>query len=194
MTVPASRSTVDGMDRAGVTEELTLARADFRRLAQQATLADLHRRSHGTRWTNRQLLFHMVFGFLIVRTLMPLVHLLGRLGWSGRFAAVLNACRRPFHVINYLGSVGGGQFLRPAAMAALLDRTVRALCRRLERETEEGLALRMHFPTGWDPYFRATMTVLDVYHYGTEHYEHHRRQLTLGEGAAGARDTAGRDA
>jgi len=23
------------------------------------------------------------------------------------------------------------------------------------------------------------MTVLDVYHYGTEHYDHHRRQLTL---------------
>jgi hypothetical protein len=23
------------------------------------------------------------------------------------------------------------------------------------------------------------MSVLDVYHYGTEHYDHHRRQLTL---------------
>jgi hypothetical protein len=37
----------------------------------------------------------------------------------------------------------------------------------------------MHFPTRWDPYFRDTMTVLDVYHYGTEHYDHHHRQLTL---------------
>ena len=125
---------------------------------------------------------------------MPLVHLLGRLGWGRRFAAVLNAGRGPFHVINYLGSVGGGQFLRPAAMAALLDRTVRALCHRLEQETDESLALRMHFPTEWDPYFRPTMTVLDVYHYGTEHYEHHRRQLTLGEGDADARGTGGRDA
>ena len=139
-------------------------------------------------------MFHMVFGFLIVRTLMPLVHLLGRLGWSQRFAGVLNAARGPFHIINYLGSVGGGQLMRPTAMAALLSRTLLALSRRLERETEESLALRMHFPQAWDPYFRPTMTVLDVYHYGTEHYEHHRRQLTLGEGAVGARGTGGRGA
>lgn len=121
----------------------------------------------------------MVFGYLIVRTLMPLVHLLGRLGWSRRFAAALNACRVPFHAINYLGSVGGGLLLRPATMAALLDRTVRALQRRLDAETEKSLALQMHFPPAWDPYFRPTMSVLDVYHYGTEHYDHHRRQLTL---------------
>ena len=46
-------------------------------------------------------------------------------------------------------------------------------------ETSESIALTMHFPTRWDPYFRPAMSVLDVYHYGTEHYEHHRRQLTL---------------
>ena len=37
----------------------------------------------------------------------------------------------------------------------------------------------MHFPVDWDPYFRDYMTVQDVLHYGTEHYRHHRRQLTL---------------
>jgi hypothetical protein len=37
----------------------------------------------------------------------------------------------------------------------------------------------MSFPTAWDPYFAPTMTVLDVYHYGTQHFNHHRRQLTL---------------
>jgi hypothetical protein len=36
----------------------------------------------------------------------------------------------------------------------------------------------MHFPVGWDPYFKDTMTVADVYHYPTQHYDHHRRQLT----------------
>jgi len=29
------------------------------------------------------------------------------------------------------------------------------------------------------------MTVLGVYHYGTEHYDHHRRQLTLAQPPAG---------
>jgi hypothetical protein len=37
----------------------------------------------------------------------------------------------------------------------------------------------MHFPTAWDPYFTPTMSVLDVYHFGTQHYDHHRRQLDL---------------
>lgn len=30
------------------------------------------------------------------------------------------------------------------------------------------------------PYFRDYMTLLEVYHYPTQHYDHHRRQLTLG--------------
>ena len=122
----------------------------------------------------------MVFGYLIVRTLMPLVHLLGRLGWSRGFAAVLDAGRGPFHLVNYLGSWVGGQLVPPAATVRLMERTLLALRRRLDRESDETLALTMHFPTAWDPYFRSTMSVRDVYHYGTEHYEHHRRQLRLG--------------
>lgn len=37
----------------------------------------------------------------------------------------------------------------------------------------------MHFPTAWDPYFKPAMSVLDVYHFATAHYDHHRRQLDL---------------
>jgi hypothetical protein len=121
----------------------------------------------------------MVFGYLIVRTLLPLVHALGRLGHSRGFAATLNAGRHPFHVINYLGSCGGGQLLTTRAQAALLDHTVDALQRKLAAETGASLALNMHFPTAWDPYFESTMSVLDVYHFATQHYDHHRRQLNL---------------
>jgi DinB superfamily len=169
------------VDRVAVHDELEQARLTFHELLSQAPPASLRRRSNGTRWTNRQLLFHMLFGYLIVRTLMPLVHGFGRLpaAWSRRFAAILNAGRRPFHVINYLGSFGGGQVLPKTVMTALLDRTVHALQRRLAGETEESLALTMHFPILWDPYFRDTMSVFDVYHYGTQHFEHHRKQLTL---------------
>jgi hypothetical protein len=169
------------MDRAAVIEEMEQARSSFRQLLTDAPPASLRRRSNGTRWTNRQLLFHMLFGYLIVRALLPLVRGFGRRpdSWSHRFAAVLNAGWRPFHVINYLGSVGGGQVLPKRAMIALMDRIIRALQRTLGGETEETLALNMHFPPAWDPHFRETMNVLDVYHYGTQHFEHHRRQLTL---------------
>ena len=167
------------MQRAGIQQEMEQARLDFHELVKRASAEDLRRRTTGTRWTNRQLLFHMVFGYLIVRSLMPLVHTLGRLGWSRRFAAILNSLRRPFHLINYLGSVGGGQLLTPAAMASLMDRTLRALQRKFAVETDEQPEPDHALPARRDPYFQPTMSVLDVYHYGTQHFDHHKRQLTI---------------
>ena len=169
------------MDVAAVSQELEEARVTFHELVQRATAADLRRRSAGTRWTNRQLLFHLVFGYLVVRTLRPLVRGFGRhpLAWSRRFSAVLHAVRRPYHLVNYLGSCVGGTLLRPSTMATLLDRTIAALRRGLEAEGEQALRRRMAFPVSWDPYFTDTMSLLDVYHFGTQHFDHHRRQLTL---------------
>jgi hypothetical protein len=40
------------------------------------------------------------------------------------------------------------------------------------------LPLARHFTVSWDPYFKYIMTVADVYRYPTQHYDHHRRQLT----------------
>lgn len=167
------------MNRGDIQAELRRAQTDFHDLVARATPQDLRRRTDATRWTNRQLLWHMVFGYLIVRTLLPLVRALGRLGHSRGFAAVLDAAHRPFHLINYAGSAGGGLLLTPHRMAAIMDATINALGRKLDEETPTALALTMHFPTRWDPYFQPTMSVLDVYHYGTQHYDHHRRQLTL---------------
>ena len=169
------------MDAASVSEEMDQARLAFRELIERSGPGDLRRRSAGTRWTNRQLLFHMVFGYLVVRTLLPLVRGFGRLplSYSRRFAAVLHAIRRPYHLVNYAGSCAGGALLTPRAMTALLDRTVIALQRSLAGEDEQSLALRMTFPTSWDPYFADTMTVLEVYHFATQHFTHHQHQLTL---------------
>ena len=64
-------------------------------------------------------------------------------------------------------------------MVTLLDRTIDVLQRDLAEESDAELALAMHFPMTWDPYFGPTMNVLDVYHFGTQHFDHHRRQLTL---------------
>jgi hypothetical protein len=166
---------------AAVSQEMEQARLAFLALVAQATPGSLHQQSSGTRWTNRQLLFHMVFGYLVVRTLLPLVRGFGRLPpvCSRWFSAVLEALRLPYHVVNYAGSCLGGALLTPSRMAALLSRTIATLRRDLERETDASLALRMAFPVSWDPYFTDTMSVLDVYHFGTEHFAHHRQQLTL---------------
>jgi hypothetical protein len=54
------------------------AHADLNTWLERATAADLRRRSNGTRWTNEELLFHMVFGYMVVRALLPLVHIISR--------------------------------------------------------------------------------------------------------------------
>ncbi|SDT10889.1 DinB superfamily protein [Friedmanniella luteola] len=169
------------MDVAAVSQEMEEARVTFHALVRHATATDLRLRTAGTRWTNRQLLFHMVFGYLVVRTLRPFVRGFGRLPitWSRRFSAALHAVRRPYHLVNYLGSCVGGTLLSPSQSAALLDRAIAVLRHGLATETEQDLARRMAFPVSWDPYFRDTMSLLDVYHFGTQHFEHHRRQLTL---------------
>jgi len=169
------------VDRLTIVAEMREAAADFRLLVDGATSAELRRGSDGTRWTNEQLLFHMLFGYLVVRRLLPLVRLMGRLpdSVSRTFAAILDAGTRPFHVVNYVGSLGGARVLGHAGMERTFDRFVNALAASLLKTTDADLARGMHFPTGWDPYFRDWMTLADVYHYATQHYRHHRRQLTL---------------
>ena len=169
------------IDRQHVHDEMDRAYAKFHQLTRDASRSDLSRPSDGTMWTNRQLLFHMMFGYLIVRRLLPIVRLFDRLpDWAGRsFAAVLNAGTRPFHVINYLGSWAGGTVLSSTRTERLLKRIIDGLHRQLDGEDESSLRRAMHFPVDWDPYFKDTMTMADVYHYGTQHFDHHRVQLTL---------------
>jgi len=168
-------------DRQSIHEELDRVRDDLHHLVAQATAADLRRRTAGTRWTNEQMLWHMAFGFLIVRRLLPLVRLFGRLpdSFSRLFAAVLNSLTRPFHVVNYLGGAAGALVFHGRRLIRLNDRTVDVLHRRLDAEAEERLLRTMHFPVGWDPFFRDSMTLEQVYRYGIQHYDFHRAQLTI---------------
>jgi hypothetical protein len=168
-------------DRQSIHQELEMVRADLHQLVAQASAVDLRRHTDGTQWTNQQMLWHMAFGFLVVRRLLPLVRLLGRLpdSFSRAFAAVLNSLTRPFHVINYLGGVAGALVFRGRRLTRLTDRTLEVLHRRLDAEAEETLGRTMHFPVGWDPFFRDSMTLEQVYRYGTQHYDFHREQLTI---------------
>jgi hypothetical protein len=171
----------DDWDRQAVVDELEQARAEFHHLLAAATSADLHRPTAGTRWTNEQLLFHMLFGYLITRTLLPLVRAFGRLPErvSRTFAGMLNALTGPFHLINYWGSRGGVRVFGYPRMGRVFDRVVASLQRCLGRESDQTLALRMHFPSHWDPFFHDVMTVGDLYRYPTQHFNFHRQQLTL---------------
>ncbi|MET4097610.1 DinB family protein [Arthrobacter sp. UYCu712] len=148
---------------------------------ESATAADLRRRSSGTRWTNEELLFHMVFGYMIVRALLPMVHVISRLPMpvGKAFGAVLNAGTRPFDVLNYWGSRAAALVYNKHRMGLKLEKTITAITRRLERESARSLTGAMPFPDRWDPFFAPTMTLKDVYAYPTLHFDFHARQLSL---------------
>lgn len=169
------------LDRQAVREEMEQARQTFHRLLDHATVADLRRRSNGTKWTNEQLLFHMLFGYLIVRSLRVLARIFGRLpdGASRTFARLLDAAQTPFNVINYLGSCLGARIIPASQMGAKFDHVIAALERPLEREPGSALRRGMHYPTTWDPFFTDYMTLCDLYRYPARHFDFHRRQLTL---------------
>jgi hypothetical protein len=157
------------------------ARGQLDALLQNAAPNDLERRSKGTSWTNEDLLFHMVFGYMVIRALLPLVHVISRLPRPvGRtFAAVLNAGTGLFDVVNYWGSRAAARVYNRRRMRRKLEKTIAALSRRLQHENPRSLVRSMPFPDRWDPFFTSLMTLNDVYAYPTLHFDFHAKQLSL---------------
>jgi hypothetical protein len=175
--------TVDAVDREAIYEELRRTRVTFHRLVEEASPADLARSSDGTRWTNQQLLFHMLFGYLLMRALIVLAGVFARLPASASqvFARLLDALTGPFNWINYLGSCAGAKIFPARRMTGKMDQVTMVLERRLHAETSARLRSGMHYPVRWDPFFKDFMTLGDLYHYPTQHFDFHQRQLTLGQ-------------
>lgn len=169
------------VDRMAVHEEMERTRKSFHELLDAASVSDLRRASAGTRWNNRQLLFHMLLGYLIIRALLRLVRMFDRLpdGASRGFARLLNAGTVPFDAVNFAGSWLGGTLMPRSWMVTLFDRTTAALHRRLDGETDIELARGMHYPIRWDPFFQDYMTLADVYRFPVQHFDFHRGQLTM---------------
>jgi hypothetical protein len=164
---------------------------ELERWLSAASDEDLGRKSTGTRWTNEELLFHMVFGYMVVQALLPLVRFFGVLPMavSRGFARLLNAGTRPFDAVNYLGSKAAARVFNRKRMAGKLRRVTRSLERHMDRESPAGLARGMSFPTRWDPFFLPWMPLARVYAYPVQHFDFHATQLNLSP--SGARGSTG---
>jgi hypothetical protein len=170
------------IDRSEIAADLERARVEFHRLLAEAERNEAWTKpTRGTRWTNEQLLFHMVFGYMIVQRLLILVKVLSRLpeSISRGFARVLNAATRPFDVINYYGSCAAALVYNRHRMGTKMDRVIASLRRKLAGESDDALHRVMFFPKRWDPFFKDYMTLEDVYRYPGQHFDFHARQLTL---------------
>ncbi|HET7802300.1 MAG TPA: DinB family protein [Humibacillus xanthopallidus] len=157
-------------------------RDDYVALVRSAAPCELLAPSDGTKWTNRELLFHMWFGQRIARALIPVMGAFSQVppSVSQAYAGMLSAATRPYTWVNYAAAVGG-------ARAAGLERAERWmiadtawLLRWAGRASDADLARGMSVPPGWDPYFTPWMSRADVMDWLPKHYQHHRAQLTLG--------------
>ena len=142
----------------------------------------MRRPTNGTKWNNEELLFHMLFGYIITASLIWIVKLLGRLPrpLTRPFAMLLNGLTPPFNTVNYLGSVLGAKVYNHSRMGQKFDKTCNLIRRMLAAESDRNLRRGMCFPTRWDPFFKSYMTLADVYHYPTQHFTFHRKQLSAG--------------
>jgi hypothetical protein len=162
-------------------KDLAWIRYDFDRVVEDARARDLDRVSDGTRWTNRELLFHMWFGQRLTRALVILMAVTSRLplGFGTVFARALTSATTPYNWINYIGAVGGARTAGLGRAQRWMNADTEWLLRwaagASERDAHRGMAV----PVTWDPYFGPWMSRADVLAWAPKHYRHHRAQLTL---------------
>ncbi len=157
--------------------------ADFGMLTACVSLDALNAPSNGTRWTNRELLFHMWFGQRIARVFVPLMGGFSRLPQpvSRLNAQLLTAMSRPYEWVNYAGSVAGARVGGLTRAQRWMVNDTAAILRWADAASDEDLARGMAVPAGWDPYFAPWMSRRDLLEWAPKHYRHHRAQLTLPE-------------
>jgi hypothetical protein len=170
----------DAQPQDAIRAELDAAQASFHRLVEDLSEEDWRRQSLNPGWTNGEVMAHMLFGFIVVAVLAPLVRLWGRLpkASSRPFAGLLNASTRPFNWINKLGARAQARVFTRRRIAGLFDRVHGWLLAEAAAIEGEEWGRGMHFPARWDATnFRDFMTIEEVFHYPVRHYEFHLGQL-----------------
>ncbi|MBX7444882.1 MULTISPECIES: DinB family protein [unclassified Arthrobacter] len=172
---------MDASGKDSVREDLLWIADDFRKIILAVPHDELDRPSTGTRWTNRQLLFHMALGQNIALAGIPLLGLFSHLppSASRNWSRLLDACAGPYNWVNWAGSAAGGKVLTPRAMLGMMDRTTRTIVAWYDRADSRALGRGMAMPTRWDPYFAPWMNRRDIMEWAPKHYRHHRAQLSL---------------
>jgi len=170
--------------RAAVAAELEDARRGFHEMLASLSPEDWEGPSRNRAWTNGQLLFHIMFGFLLVPPLWRIMQLFGRLpaNWSRTFARVLDYSTPLYNWINGLLPRLGTRVYGPEALARTYDRIHAQILRRLWLISEADWNRGMHYPMRWDPRFSEVMQIGAVPRWAVAHQRHHRTQLKPSRG------------
>ncbi|HXF61295.1 MAG TPA: DinB family protein, partial [Caldilineaceae bacterium] len=150
--------------KSSILAELEAARLVFHALLDSLSEEDLQRASANPAWSNRQILFHMLFGFLLLPSLLGIALIFSRLpsSYSRRFAALLNRLEKPFNVINALGPQGGGRVFTRQGLRSSFDWVHTLMMKWVQALPEAELQRGMYYPARWDPLFRDYMTIAEI--------------------------------
>ena len=145
-----------------VRADLAWVAADFACLLGSAHVDELDAPSVGTRWTNRQLLFHMLLGQRITRMVIVIMGGFSRLppGASKGFSRVLAAATRPYNELNWFGGVLGGRINSVASMRRQMDRVTRTILNWYDHADPQALHRGMTVPRPGTPTSRRGWTAL----------------------------------
>ncbi|TAK12880.1 MAG: DinB family protein [Anaerolineae bacterium] len=159
--------------------ELMAAQGSFHKVLESMTPEGWSKQSLNPGWSNGEILVHMTFGFVVVRVLLPMARLWGRLpkGSSRPFAWLLNAGTRPFNWVNGLGARAQGKVVQPRWIGGIFDRTLAALLKQMESIRPEEWQRGMYYPARWDPNFSEFMTLEKLLRYPVRHFKFHLGQL-----------------
>jgi hypothetical protein len=142
--------------RALLRSELEAARDEFRVMAASISEQAWTEPSGNPGWTNGQVLFHVLFGFILVLPLANILVFFGHLPalCSRIFAWILDFSTPLFNRVNAAGPRAGARLLGRPGVIRQFERVHMAILRRLERTRPRDWTLEMHYPTRWDPCFQ----------------------------------------
>lgn len=161
--------------KAILLSELEDSRHTFHALLASLSDEDLQKQSLNPPWTNKQIVFHMLFGFFLLPSLIVIVLIFGRLPriLSKWFALLLNLGVRPFNAINSLGPQGGGRIFTRYGLSKTYDMVYTLIVRLLQMVSDDELQRGMHYPTKWDSLFSDYMTLADIFRFPMRHFYFH---------------------
>lgn len=163
-----------------IRSEFELTRNSFHTVLASLSEEDLHKQSLNAGWTNGEILAHMLFGFIVTATLLPMTRLWGRLpkGSSKPFAWLLNAFTTPFNWVNALGARMQGKFFTYKRLGKLYDYFYTSLLKTAASIKDHQWEQGMYYPTKWDSNFNEFMTLEKLFYYPIIHYNFHLKQIS----------------
>jgi hypothetical protein len=175
--MPPERNNVADLIRS----DLDATRSVFHAILGTLSEEDFRRQSLNPGWTNGEILAHMLFGFIVVIVLLPMVRAWGRLPEesSKPFARLLNSLTGPFNWFNAWGARMQGNVFTHKQIGPLYDRVYGALLNSVASLEDEEWERGMYFPARWDPNFSDYMTVKQLLQYPIRHFYFHLTQLSL---------------